>query len=218
MDLELSEVFVCPDCRPAQGLVVLVDRMEGRRVLAGSLGCPECGLRAPVRDGMVRFEEGSGPGPGGGDGSEGAASLRQRLGGDPATVAAALLGVGDLEGPFLLGPGLAALATAVAELAGAAEILALEGASTEERTGSAESVTRLRGVSPGHLPLFSGRLGGVVLLAPDADAVQEGIRVLRAGGRLVVLLPPDDSILHLPDGSGEVVASDERAWVAVRAG
>lgn len=71
MLLELSEVFVCPRCRPAQGLVVMVDRLDGRRVSTGRLGCPGCDLRVPVERGTIRFErarragepENGGPGP-----------------------------------------------------------------------------------------------------------------------------------------------------------
>lgn len=235
MDLELSEVFVCPDCRPARGLVVLVEEMDERKVLAGSLGCPECDLRVPVRDGVVRFDERGGSGAAdaaeatagraGAHGVDGAgasgdriaavASLRDRLGEDPGTVVAALLGVEDLEGPCLLGPPLGGLASGLAELAGDFEIVALDATAGKGRTGAA-GVTVVRGVDPGSLPLLSRKFGGVVLLAPDAAAVGEGARVLRPGGRLVVLVPRDEPALHLPDGELEVLASDARAWVAGR--
>lgn len=232
MDLELSEVFVCPDCRPTRGLVVLVEEMDERRVLAGSLGCPECDLRVPVRDGAVRFDERSGSGAadateaadGGGvaegagapgDGTAADTSLRDRLGEDPGTVAAALLGVEDLEGPCLLGPGLGGLASGLAELAGDREVVVLEATAGKGETGDT-GVTVVRGVDPGDLPLLPRKVGGVVLLAPDAAAVGEGARVLRPGGRLVVLVPRDEPALHLPDGELEVLASDARAWVGGR--
>lgn len=232
MDLELSEVFVCPDCTPVRGLVVLVEEMDERRVLVGSLGCPECDLRVPVRDGVVRFDERGGSGAadvadtvdGGGD-AEGAgapgggtaadASLRDRLGEDPGTVAAALLGVEDLEGPCLVGPGLGGLASGLAELAGESEVVALEATAGEGATGGA-GVTVVRGVDPGDMPLLPRKFGGVLLLAPDAAAVEEGARVLRPGGRLVVLVPRDEPALHLPDEELEVLASDARAWVGGR--
>lgn len=224
MDLELSEVFVCPDCRPARGLVVLVEEMDERRVLAGSLGCPECDLRVPVRDGAVRFDVRSGSGAVDGthatETSAGGAvaadvSLGDRLGEDPGTVAAALLGVENLEGPCLLGPGLGGLASGLAEMAGESEVVVLEATAGKGETGDA-GVTVVRGVDPGDLPLLSRKFGGVVLLAPDAAAVEEGARMLRPGGRLVVLVPRDEPALHLPDGELEVLASDARAWVAGR--
>lgn len=232
MDLELSEVFVCPDCSPARGLVVLVEEMDEGRVLAGSLGCPECDLRVPVRDGAVRFDAPSGSdaadvtdtGDGGGvaegagasgGGTAADALLRDRLGEDPGTVVAALLGVEDLAGPCLLGPGLGGLSSGLADLAGDREVVALEATAGKGGTGEA-GVTVVRGVDPGDLPLLPRTFGGVVLLAPDAAAVEEGARVLRPGGRLVVLVPRDQPALHLPDGELEVLASDARAWVAGR--
>lgn len=224
MDLELSEVFMCPDCRPARGLVVLVEEMDERRVLAGSLGCPECDLRVPVRDGVVRFAERSGSDTddaanaakvASGEATAAEASLRERLGEDPGTVVAALLGVEDLAGPCLLGPGLDGLACGLADVAGETEVVTLEASAGKDATGGA-GVTVVRGVDPGSLPLLSRKFGGVVLLAPDAAAVAEGARVLRPGGRLVVLVPRDEPALHLPDGELEVLASDARAWVAGR--
>lgn len=242
MDLELSEVFVCPRCRPAQGMVVLVDEMEGRRVLSGSLGCPECGRRVPVRSGVVRFDErtraegGGAEGEGAPDSPAGADSpnrdvgsrsdseaeaktrLGERLGGDPGTVAAALLGVADLEGPFLLGHGMAPFASRVAELAEGAEVLVLEGEVPSAEADGGRRSTRIRGIAPDDLPLFPRRMGGVALLAPGRAALEEGGRVVRSGGRLVVLAPREDPSAHLADGAFETVATDRRAWVGVRSG
>jgi demethylmenaquinone methyltransferase/2-methoxy-6-polyprenyl-1,4-benzoquinol methylase len=52
---------------------------------------------------------------------------------------------------------------------------------------------------------------------PEPSAALATARsVFRPGGRLVVLVPRDEPALHVPDGELEVLASDARAWVAVR--
>lgn len=242
MDLELSEVFVCTACRPAQGLVVLVDEMDARRVVRGSLGCPECGRRVPIRRGVVRFdeleeaEEGSADGeaartpsaradasgdearaPAGQD-DPGGSSLSERVGGDPGTVTAALLGVADLDGPFLLGPGLDPFAGRVADLSGGAEVLVLAEEAGSGEVAEGRRSTRVVGVDPGDLPLLSRRMGGVALLGPDPTELEEAARVLRSGGRLAVLLPRQDPSPLLEDRGLETVASDRRAWAGARPG
>ena len=45
MLLDLSESLACPRCGPPQRVIVLVERMEGGRVLDGRLDCPGCESR-----------------------------------------------------------------------------------------------------------------------------------------------------------------------------
>ncbi len=42
MHIELTDLLRCPADHDEAFLVLLPDRMEGRRVLAGHLGCPMC--------------------------------------------------------------------------------------------------------------------------------------------------------------------------------
>lgn len=242
MLLELSEVFVCPRCRPAQGLVVMVDRLEGRRVAAGRLGCPGCDLRVPVRAGTVRFdrarpagqageegpepagEEGPEPageaaagGPEAGEGSEATEPLPPLLRAeDPEEAAvrlAALLGADRAEGYLLLGPSLGSLAAGVAARAPEAEVLALgRGAPGEP----AEGVGWAAGTDPEDLPVITGRLGGAALAAPSAAALGEGARVLREGARLVILEPGPGLEEELEELPVRPAVREERAVVAVR--
>lgn len=239
MFLELSEVLVCPRCRPAQGLVVLADELEDRRLVEGHLGCPECERRFPVRHGVVRFDE-----PTGDEGEEAAGGDSRSTGGGPAgeapgrrgghprppegsegwpegaddetmaTRVAALLGVTGGEGYLLLGPRLSDLAGAVSRRTGGAEVLAL--ARGAGPAGPEEGVSPFRGVAPAALPVVSGRLRGVALLAPGREEIREGGRLLAAGGRLAVFRPSSSAEEAVREEDLEVLAADERALVAGR--
>ena len=246
MFLELSEILVCPRCRPRQGLIVMVDELDDRRVVAGDLGCPRCEARYPVRRGLVLFRAPADGAPAAGDGDEGrgdaaggedpsgtgrAYSERPPLeavglfrGADTAESAtrlSALLGLPGPEGPVLLGEGLAALAADVALRAEGVEVLALERGIGAREDGETEeagpgAVTRIVGASAVDLPFFAGRLAGAAVLAPPPGEVREAARVLGEDGRLV-LVEPDTGAREVAATEGlEVVADDERALVAVR--
>lgn len=267
MLLDLSEVFVCPLCRPVQGLVVLVDEIRDRRVVRGHLGCPECEARFPVEDGAIRFDAagrgtgGDGPAEGGeapsaadaaaegppgraGAGAAGDDAVRPALFRGASRREAALrlgglLGLPEASGPFLLGRGLGAVAAPLADMTEDEEVLSLGAAAGDgpalretDRPGgggdpgpgavedgpAGERVTRVVGVDGRDLPIFPGRLGGVALLGGPAGAVDEAVRVLRAGGRVAVI-EPDEGVLDAVDELGvEVAARDDRALVGVRRG
>ncbi len=55
MFIELTDHLRCPADHDEQFLVLLPDRMTGRRVEQGSLGCPVCGRITPVEAGVVDF-------------------------------------------------------------------------------------------------------------------------------------------------------------------
>lgn len=81
MFIELTDHLRCPVDHPEEFLVLLPDRMDGRRVMAGHLGCPYCGWSTSWDGGPVDF--------GGG----------HRVGGEPpfdALAAHAMLGI---DGP-----------------------------------------------------------------------------------------------------------------------
>jgi uncharacterized protein YbaR (Trm112 family) len=226
--LDLSESLACPRCGPPRGLVVLVDRMEGRRVRDGRLDCPGCENRFPLRDGVIRFDlAGAGPpspasaadgpeeGPAGRE--EGATT---RPAGDPdaedAVVAAALLGIRHGRGVLVAGPGFAPAAE-LSRLCGGCEVVRV--VAPEESPAavrSQDAVTPLVGVAAGSLPLLAGRALGVVLAGGSPAETGEAARVLVPGGRLVVLRPVAGA-LEGPGGPAfEPVAADPRALVARR--
>lgn len=51
MHLLLTDILSCPRCGPEFGLILLADRIEARRVLAGILGCANCRSKYPIREG-----------------------------------------------------------------------------------------------------------------------------------------------------------------------
>lgn len=58
MHIELTDHLRCPQDHEEAFLVLLPDRMEGRRVVAGHFGCPACGWNTAWTDGIPDFKEG----------------------------------------------------------------------------------------------------------------------------------------------------------------
>lgn len=53
MHILLTDILSCPRCGPEFGLILLADRIEARRVLAGTLGCANCRSKYAIRDGVA---------------------------------------------------------------------------------------------------------------------------------------------------------------------
>ena len=211
MFIELTELLVCPACRPGQGLVARVDRLEGRRVVEGSLGCPACEARYPIRGGVARFAREPWPG-------------RSAAAGPPevalealTTLLAALLGLEEGGGGYVLvGHGLAAAAPGLRTIAAEREIVALGVPPEAGEETEVGRVSWLQGVDPGRLPFFPGRFRGVAFTGGTSVAVEEAIRLLGPRGRLVLLRPAEEDARTVSSGPLEVLASDPRAIVAIR--
>lgn len=247
MFIELTEVLVCPACREreaaegsrpaaaagslsAQGLVARVDRLEGRRVLDGHLGCPHCDARYPIEEGVVRFAA-TGPDAGPDRADPGEAEL----------LVPALLGLQEeASGYVLLGPGLAEAAPRISAAVEGVEVVALagsEGAPREEsgiasREATGDVSREGSGSAPGggrprvsllwvedaaHLPLYSGRFRGVALVGGTVSMVGEAVRILAPRGRLAILVPSEEAVRAVEGAPLETLAADPRAIVAARA-
>ncbi len=223
MLLDLAESLACPRCGPPQGLIVLVERMDGRRIAAGRLDCPACEARFPQADGLLDFREPS-------EREHSAASDFDPESGhaspeEDSVVVAALFGIREGRGLVVVGPGLGGSASRIAELSGGCEVLQIEGRSSRSHQGAtgreegaigAGTVTWLRGVSGDSIPLLSARALGVALDGGGASEIDEAARVLSPGGRLVILRPGPAAMALEGDDRFELLARDERAIVASR--
>ena len=190
MHLLLTDRLTCPRCGPAFGLILFADRLDERRVLEGSLGCPNCRDRYLVRGGVgdlrppPRTEL---PPPPAGN---------EELEADPeqAAAIAAAMGLGAGGGNALLLEGAASLARPLARTLGEMEFVVAD--PIARAWGEERGVSRL--VSGPSLPFFDGTVRGVVVAghALGEDLAREVVRVLAPRHRLVVL-DPDEAVAPL---------------------
>lgn len=205
MRLELTEVLACPHCGPDHGLIAFVDQVDGRRITTGRLDCPICEQRHPIRDGVVYMR--------GSDSTDVAGSTCTPTDSGMAELAAALLGAPTGPEILFVGPGLASVATALADMRPLASVLAYADPLPE----SHERVHWIVPATGVPLPMRSARLHGVVVVGTDSVEPAEAGRILVPGSRLVILAPGPEVPAFLPAGSVRELASDSRAWVGVRA-
>lgn len=209
MFIELTDHLRCPADHDEAFLVLLPDRLEGRSVRTGTLGCPICGRRFVVRDGILDT-----------GGAETLTSGQPASGSLGAEAMAALVGLGGPGGYLVLVGPPAALWREVMELVPGVALVAVNPpAPPDERRppGSpdplgptGEYVSVLRG---GRLALKTKSMRGVVLGTPyggDAGWVAEAARVVLPGLRVVGEgpVPPPEWI--------ELMASADGVWVGTR--
>ena len=205
MRLELTEVLACPDCGPDHGLIAFVDQMDGRRITAGRLDCPNCEQRHPIRDGVVYLHGSDSPNDG--------LSIRPPTDRGLAELAAALLGAPTGPEILLVGPGLSSVAISLADMRPLASVLAFADPSPEPH----ERVHWIVPVPDAPLPVRSARLHGAVVMGTASIDPAEAGRILVPGCRLVILTPGPEAPRFSQVGPMRELASDSRAWVGVRA-
>jgi uncharacterized protein YbaR (Trm112 family) len=194
MFIELTDHLRCPADHDEAFLVLLPDRLEGRSVRAGTLGCPICDRRFTLQDGVL--DTGDAPAPVSVD----AGSLTPE----------ALVPLAGLSGPggYLVLVGAPAL--------GWREILALlpgVGLVAVNPPSGVVDQDRLSVLRGGRLALKTNSMRGVVLGAPygaDPAWIAEGARAVLPGLRVVGEGPdpPADLI--------DLMASAGGAWVGTR--
>jgi uncharacterized protein YbaR (Trm112 family) len=197
--LVLTDILGCPRCGPDQGLIVLSERMEHRRILDGRLGCPNCHTDYPIRDGLVDLRAG---------GAARAAPPGSAHTADAGRLAAL---AGITRGFGLLLGVTAELAGSIAAVVPDVEWVVV-GPGLEHANERA-CVNRLLVAGP--LPIRSRSTNAAVVLDPHFD-IADVIRVLAIGGRLV-LATGSASPEMLGRNDLRILARDETTVVAERA-
>lgn len=196
MFIELTDHLRCPADHDESFLVLLPDRMEGRSVRTGHLGCPVCGRTFQLTDGVL--DTGDAPAPGIEAGSA--------LDADALTTLAGLHGPGGYL--TLVGP-VASLWADVAELNPGVALVAVN------PLGEVSDTPDLSVIRGARLPLKSGSMRGVVLGRPFADDphwVREAARVVLPGLRVVGegKDPPEELVTLLASADGVWVGTGKR--------
>jgi len=196
--IELTEILRCPNSHPESYLVAAPIVMDGRRIVRGVVGCPECKAEFPIVDGVAYFGPPAPPAP---------AVL------SPAYDVEGLAAFLNLSGPG----GYAVLAGATARF-GAAIVAVVPGVhfvAVNPPPGVAPSpmLSLLR--APRGLPLKSASVRGVALGA-DLTAEPwpgEAARVLLPGLRLVVEdeRASSEGLTELARGAGLLVGEKRPA-------
>jgi uncharacterized protein YbaR (Trm112 family) len=208
----LTDVLTCPRCGPRFGLILLANRVIDRRVHDGILGCSNCREKYPIRNGAGHL--GAEPG------------LPVQVADDDALMrVAAMLGVTEGPGLVLLAGDAAAHAIALSDMIGGVEIVATDygvpGGAHDRFSGDAGSAARpginVIGVAPRSIPVAGGRVLAAALSGTAADELlEEGTRVVRSGGRLVLESPPENAVGRLEGAGMVVIARDATAIVATK--
>ncbi len=195
MFIELTDHLRCPADHDEAFLVLLPERLEGRSVRTGTLGCPVCDRRFTLRDGVL--DTGGGP-PEGQDAGPG------RLTPEALAPLAGLSGPG---GYLVLVGGPAGGWRDVASLVPGVGLVAVN---PPEAVVDEEGISVLRG---GTLALKTSSMRGVVLGMPygaDPAWVREATRAVLPGLRVVGEGPvPDPETVDLMASAGGV-------WVGTR--
>jgi uncharacterized protein YbaR (Trm112 family) len=205
MHIVLTDQLACPRCGSEFGLVVLADRMEGRQVVEGRLGCANCRDEYTIHGGSPDLRLGyTDPDwePGGGDA-------------DRALRFAALLGIGHGPGTALVYGADARLLSGISELLPNARIV---GAGPDDLAGAASAGIDWLMIGE-RIPLKSRSMRGVAFATPPGEAlVREGLRILAPGGHFLVDPAPPGLADLLVGHGAELLLEQDGAAVASYSG
>ncbi len=207
MFIELTDHLKCPAGHAEQFLVLLPDRMEGRRVMQGQVGCPVCGKMAQLIDGVLDFGEGGDLAGTGDDGTEDSPFTLS------AEAALALLGIDGPGGYLLLVDRAGMLAPDLETLLPGVGLVLLNPPAPLVPSlahGPSAAVSIIR--AP-RTPVKSGSMRGVVIggeVVRDSSWVREAGLTALSGRRVVAAGPV------LPEMPFEILAETPGCWVGRR--
>ena len=191
MFIELTDHLRCPTDHDESFLVLLPDRVEGRSVIEGQLGCPVCGRTFELSGGVLDT----------GDAPDASGSPASELDAEAVT---ALVGLSGPGGYLTL---VGAVADSWKDLAALNPGVALVALNPGPEVTDAPGISVLRS---GRIPLKSRSMRGVVLGHPYGDDlhwVEEGARVVLPGLRIV------GEGADPPAGVIDLMASAGGVWV-----
>jgi uncharacterized protein YbaR (Trm112 family) len=199
MFIELTDHLRCPVEHDEAFLVLLPDLIDGRSVRSGTLGCPVCDRRFPIRDGV--FDTGDAPPPAVPAPGPAALAAPSRL--TPDAVGA-LTGLNGPGGYLVL---VGEPAVGWREIADLIPGVGLVAVNPPAEVADQPGISVLRSA---RLPIKTRSMRGVVLgptYGSESRWVREGARVLLPGLRMVGegTNPPTDTV--------DLMASADRVWV-----
>jgi hypothetical protein len=195
--VDLADALRCIRPHEPAALITSVDRLAGRQIITGSLGCPVCDARYPVIDGAAVFDAAAS------ERSRGAAALPPA---DEAGVirVGALLDLTDPSGWVLLEGETSAAGAALHALLDTAVVLL-------NPPGPVPSGAELSVLYAPVVPFSEGLVRAAALSAEADQALTASVvRAVRPGGRIM-----GPASVTVPAGLDEL-ARDARGWVAVR--
>lgn len=201
MFIELIDLLRCPRDHEESWLVAAFEKMDGRFVVSGKLGCPVCAATYPIEDGTadLRDRATAMPRP---SGAARSPQSTEALDSESSIRFAAMLGL-TRPGMLIITTGDAsALSHSLSELS-RARIIALNPAAA---VGEDEGVAAV--LADERIPLAAASADGAVMGARHAIPVAEFARVLKTGGRLVAAadLPLGPQFRELARDATNVVA------------
>jgi uncharacterized protein YbaR (Trm112 family) len=191
MYIELIDLLRCPREHADSWLVVAFNKMDGRFVVEGKLGCPVCSSSYRIREGIADLRRGEVSEPN-------AQKSEQVSDADAAMRAAALLGLTKPNSLIVLAGSSAGLAHEVSAIADA-RVLALNPDKVIEES---EKVAVIR--ADDRLPFAPGSIDGIMLDEATAAFAHDASRTLRQGGRLIA-----PRGMTLPKGLRELARDDK---------
>lgn len=206
MFIELVDSLRCPRPHEPAWLVLGADRMDGRNVMDGVLGCPVCDARFPIANGMADLRTGAAPPAAPAAPAAAPHASPSAPDAEQAMRLAAFLNLGDARGFAVLAGHWTAQATGVQTITDMHLLLVNPAPGVAIADGTSGILADDR------LPVAPGSAYGVALdRSASAALLAHAVQGVRPGGRMVAPVQ-----LPVPEGVTEL-ARDTELWVAERA-